>query len=258
MALQFAAQELQACRGLVLRAVSNCGMALQFGSDGLKADVEVVRAAVRQNGQALQYADSSLREDVDVVLSAVTQCGRAFHWAAPSLQSDRSIVLKAVQLSAFAFEYATLDLQNDSEVFLAAVLKQGGLEMDPSEHKGSREYIAERITAAGWQELCGARGALKEAWQADRAFGLAAVVHCSSVYDQLARHVREDRDVALAAVRSDGQLLGKVPYKLRSDLELMTSAIKQCRSLVYLLEPTSRMAAIRAAVQEEGLDVPAL
>eukprot|EP00971_Amphidinium_carterae_P055279 1089574-Amphidinium_carterae.1 len=42
MALQFAAQELQACRGLVLRAVSNCGMALQFGSDGLKADVEVL------------------------------------------------------------------------------------------------------------------------------------------------------------------------------------------------------------------------
>jgi len=263
LALQFAAKDLQSRVDVVTKAVHQSGLALQHAGPELRADKRVVLQAVKQDGHALQYAADSLRKDIEVVLVAVEDCQDAFRHASPTLQKalqqDRSVVLEALAISACAYEYTTEALQEDREIFLAAVLKQCSIEMSYAEHQGSYEAVAQRIGAEGWMELCLARKALREAWQGQRAFGLAAVKRCtspaySSAYKQLAVHVREDKEVALAAVQANGMLFLQVPYRLRCDFDIIGAALQQKRELVYYIEPTLRKRALRTLEPTNGED----
>ena len=46
-----------------MAAVKNNGSALQYASDELQADKEVVLMAVKQNGYAINYASEELKND---------------------------------------------------------------------------------------------------------------------------------------------------------------------------------------------------
>jgi hypothetical protein len=61
--------------------VKQNGDALEFASDELQGDREVVLAAVKQNGDALKYASQQLRGDREVVKAAVEENADALTYA---------------------------------------------------------------------------------------------------------------------------------------------------------------------------------
>ena len=70
-ALQFAAEELQADRKIVMAAVCQGGYALQYATEELKGEREIVMAAVSQNGAALRYATKGLKNDEEILQHAL-------------------------------------------------------------------------------------------------------------------------------------------------------------------------------------------
>ena len=70
-ALEYASDELQNTRKIVMEAVKTCGIVLEFASDDLKKDTEFVMAAVESNGYALEFALDDLENDREIVVEAV-------------------------------------------------------------------------------------------------------------------------------------------------------------------------------------------
>ena len=56
---------------MVLGGVQKSGYAIEYAAEELQADKEVVLAAVQQDGWVLQYAVEALRADKEIVLAAV-------------------------------------------------------------------------------------------------------------------------------------------------------------------------------------------
>ena len=73
------------------------GWALEFASEELQGDREVVLAAVRQNGLALQHASAELKMDRELVLAAVKRYGCALEYASEALRGDPGIIAAAAQ-----------------------------------------------------------------------------------------------------------------------------------------------------------------
>jgi len=65
MYLQFASNQLQNNKNIVIEAVKQNGLVLQLISNELKNDKDVVLQAVKQNGLSLKYASEELKNDID-------------------------------------------------------------------------------------------------------------------------------------------------------------------------------------------------
>ena len=86
-ALEFASDELRACRAMVSTAVMCNGRALEHAAAHLRDDKEIVLEAVTIYGRALEYASLRLRADYDVVVAAMAQEPIAMHWAGEELRA---------------------------------------------------------------------------------------------------------------------------------------------------------------------------
>lgn len=120
--LEFASEELQADRDVVLAAVRIDGGNLMLASDELRADREVVLTAVNNDGYSLLEASEALQADKGIVLAAVKQAGMALCYTnSEELRSDKEVVLAAVTRNGSALKFASATLQADKEVVLIAV-----------------------------------------------------------------------------------------------------------------------------------------
>jgi hypothetical protein len=99
--------------------------ALQFASEELNNDREVVLEAVKQNGTALCWASEELRSDREIVFEAVKRYGSVLQYASIELRNDREIVLTAVKIFSYSLRFASPLLQNDKEIVKAALLSAG-------------------------------------------------------------------------------------------------------------------------------------
>ncbi|CAD7964278.1 unnamed protein product [Amoebophrya sp. A25] len=76
-ALEYASQELQKDRAVVIEAVEECTWALEFAHEERRQDKTVMMKAVEADGMALRFAGPRLREDKELVMKAVEQDGYA-------------------------------------------------------------------------------------------------------------------------------------------------------------------------------------
>eukprot|EP00971_Amphidinium_carterae_P041499 814841-Amphidinium_carterae.1 len=93
--LEFAAEELQGDREIVLVAVQDDGHALQYATEALRGDHKIVLAAVQKDGGALRYATEAVRADPEIVQAAVQEYEFAFRFAADCLLEDANFATEA-------------------------------------------------------------------------------------------------------------------------------------------------------------------
>jgi len=118
LALEHAAEELRADRGLVLAAVRSDPRALGCAAAALRADRSFVLEAVRLDGLALQFAAEGPRADAAVALAALRQNWRSLRHADLSLRMDRGFVLQAVRVNGLALSLAAGEVRDDPELLL--------------------------------------------------------------------------------------------------------------------------------------------
>jgi len=94
-----------------MAAVSQWGLALEYAAEELQCDREIVMAAVSQEGGALQHANLELRSDREIVTAATSQHYFALLYAADALLEDERFAVKARQCFHF-FKITTLSGQS--------------------------------------------------------------------------------------------------------------------------------------------------
>ncbi len=88
LVLEYASEELQAVRDIVLEAVKVNRCVLENLSDGLQADRNIFLAAMMIGGCALEYAYEELQAELHVVFAAVKEDRHALEFTFEELESE--------------------------------------------------------------------------------------------------------------------------------------------------------------------------
>ncbi|KAL1498527.1 hypothetical protein AB1Y20_013848 [Prymnesium parvum] len=203
-AIHYASPKMQACRRVMLAAVSRDGTVLRFLPS--RSDRDVVLAAVRQNGLAIQYADRELRLDKDVVLAANVL---AIRYADRELRLDKDVVLAAVRQNVLAIRYADRELRLDKDVVLAAVRQNVlAIRYADRELRLDKDVVLAAVRQNGLAILYADREL-----QLDKDVVLAAVRQDGLAIRFAGGELQRDKDVVLAAVSSDGEAVRYARYR---------------------------------------------
>ncbi|CAJ1443868.1 unnamed protein product [Effrenium voratum] len=226
LCLETLPEELRGDRDIVLAAVKNTGFAVIHAHPELRSDREIALASVSDRGFVLRYLEDSLKADRGVVLAAVGNDGFALRHASDGLRADREVALRAVRTNGSAVQYVGNCLAQDREIALAAVSSSGA----------ALRYVA-------------------PVFRRDRDVVLAAVRSCGQALKFIEdERLREDPEVALAAVRSDFTAFQHVPFQLKTDRTIALAAVKQSARIFKSLPETvkSDREVALAAVQNDG------
>lgn len=223
-ALKYADETLKNDRTIVLEAVKSSGYALHFANPGLRGDKEIVMAAVRQDGRALEAA---LIRDRDIVLVAVKQLGRALKFAPPAMQDDEEVVGAAVMSrdTIQAFQYASPRLKRDAEFILKMLSKNSlMLQYVDVSLKNDKDFMSKALAINIDSSRYGGESIKK-----DKEIGLYAINHDhgnGEAFRQLNISLRDDIDVAWAAIKRYGGSYKNLSDRLKFDRDLALAAVK--------------------------------
>jgi len=195
------------------RAVAEGRVELENLSEDLRNDHVVVLAAVKADGFSLQHAGDTLRSDRSIILAALHETGLALQFAPEEAQMDRSIVLEAVNRQGLAIQFAHISLRRDAQLVLAALEERGRALPLARKTEELREATRRILDKAG---------PLLE----NRGFMLAAISFVSFAFEHRSTELASDREITLAAVTKDPEMMCFTAEDLTSDKDFMISAIK--------------------------------
>lgn len=115
---------------------------LEFAPEELQDDKEMVMAAVGQDGELLKHASSYLQDDMEVVDHAMRQNIKAFQFASEAIKNDKAVVMAAIEQNAKLLQYASIHKRDDMELVMEAVKKDGMVIQYASDKcKDNREVV---------------------------------------------------------------------------------------------------------------------
>lgn len=121
--LEYASDELQADREVVLAAIHQSGITLEFAYEAFRLDDEIVYEASLNNPQAFRFVSRKQVKDRDLVLRIAKGNGDGWDlFVEQGYQNDREVVLAAVRCDGKNLQYASMELQNDKQIVIVAVL----------------------------------------------------------------------------------------------------------------------------------------
>ncbi|CAE6920617.1 unnamed protein product [Symbiodinium sp. CCMP2592] len=210
----------------VKSAVLLNGLVLQLVPENVRQHATVLRA-VQQNGLALQFAGEELRADQRVVREAILQNAMALEFASEVLRTRRDVVLMAVVRNGHALQFASEDLQQDHTLVLTA---------------------ARRFFFADWSWFFQDK-AIKDR----RHIAIAAVSMDASALPHTGRQA--DKEVVLAALQRDGQMLEFASEDLQADPSLVLAAVASDGTALRFASNALRgcRKVVVAAVRQNGL-----
>lgn len=126
--------------------------------------------------------------------------------AGPELRKDFDVAIAAVQEDAEVFQYLELEHRSDRRIALAAI-KSHHPRASSSEYGDALQYVGAELMA-------------------DRGFLLEALRAVGNCFRFLPMELKDDRELALAAVHQDGMALSLLTPELR-DFEISVVAVRQ-------------------------------
>ena len=211
-------------------------------SKELRSDKEIVLMALDRNYHCIEHVGEELLGDREVILQGINSCndndcddyaepGWAFSYASKALRADRSLLELALPVFGAALNYASKDLQLDIDLNKQAIKKSGrahqyestySLESMPKEIQNNKEiilYALEHHVGIDTTKM-------PEAMLNDREIALAIIKAGSCRgFETLSSELRADFEVAKAAVQVDGKNLQHVSKTLKSDPEIVSTAL---------------------------------
>jgi len=203
LVLQFASDELRNDKELLLKAIKEIqGDALCFASDTLKDDDEVVKAAVLTGGMNIDYASDRLKDDKDMMLLAVQYDSSAAVYASDRLKKDKNFAKKVVVMNDITLQFIDDKLKNDKQFLIEALSDTSGI--------------------ANGQVLFD----LNYDFSDDKDLAMVIVRRHGAEFEDLSDELRDDKEVAVAAIKNDYPLAFEyVSDRLKDDKELLTFAL---------------------------------
>lgn len=219
-ALEFASLRLRGDRNFMQGAAEMDWRALRFADKALLRDRELVRITTEKNWQALSFTGEAMRSDRELLKVALDQTALALKYAGEPLRKDRNVVLDAVKQNWLALEFAAPCLQEDPEILLLATQQSW--------------QALKFIPRCAKVELPVMLKAVKQNWEALHLFigdirSEAEFVELAKENPRIIQHpcLRGRRNVVKAAVETNGLALQHASPDLKSDKDIVTSALRQ-------------------------------
>eukprot|EP01061_Rhynchopus_euleeides_P018498 TRINITY_DN30628_c0_g1_i1.p1 TRINITY_DN30628_c0_g1~~TRINITY_DN30628_c0_g1_i1.p1 ORF type:complete len:729 (+),score=158.01 TRINITY_DN30628_c0_g1_i1:61-2247(+) len=201
----------------------------------MRGNKEIVLLAVSHLGsESFSHATAELRGDADFVMQAMEESCDVYRLASPEVRSNKAVAMRQLPSRGRLLEFASSELRDDREVVLAAM----------SRTAGNLQYASPRLQRDRGLVLQAVRSQCEFLHQAgadlcdDKEVALAALTECtvcneskgdgggnSTLYSYLSATLREDREVALAAVRRSSLSLLNAGDAIRSDPEVVRAAV---------------------------------
>lgn len=173
----------------------------------LRDSYDFVLKAVKQDGAVLEYIDSVFRDDYDMVYESAMQQSRGYQYASDRMHSDPDIariVLHHKNCSNYLYISSHLTQSKDFLLWVA-----GSVEAKCS---GFYSYLFKILEKS---EFMDARQYLMK---------VISVDDCA--YEHAPDALRDDKDIALHAVRKNSFSLRHVSKRLIDDYEIILAALK--------------------------------
>ena len=215
-ALEFASKELQDNDMVVRRAILNYNTtALQFASDRLKNNFDIVKTAVQMNPEVLKFASKELRNNEDIVKEAVAYDTEYFKFAGDKIKEQFPNVEKFTEKILYDNkEYALNELQHTMSNFNSV----------SDRLKNDKEFIGEIVTlGTGRNRL----EFIPDKFKDDKDIVLKAMKTDGISLEFVSDRLKEDKEVVMTAVKNNWKALEFVPDKFKDDKDIIMEVVKQ-------------------------------
>lgn len=200
-----------------IRWATECDNSFQIASWKIQGNKDCCIAAIMKNGNNLRYASSEMKADKEVVLLAVRTCDQLLKCASYELQQDKEVVCAAFTevTGDNVFNQLSSGLKEDSDILAAY---KDGLIKALSQTGNLMLYQVPSI-------------------RNDKEIILAALSYNGNNYECLSKELKEDENIARAAISSKmygAEAVGHLPTSIK--LNVMFEPLLKDLFIKYLAE----------------------
>ncbi|OLQ03582.1 Anthranilate N-benzoyltransferase protein 2 [Symbiodinium microadriaticum] len=179
---------------------------------------------LQEDGMELLFAPEEVQADRELVTLAVRHCGDALALAAEELRSDRDVAMAAVSQAGLALSFVSAALKADKDLVLRAV-QQNGLALRHASAALQRDADV-ALAAVEQNGYVIAEPGFDSALRDDPQVAHAAVSYDGCTLKHVGSDLRKDRQLVLTAVKSNGNAIQWADARFRSDREVMMAAVR--------------------------------
>lgn len=233
LAFGFADPELRRNKEFVMECVGNySGDNLQFVKLSFRSDYDICLKAVQKTSTSIRFVDSILLEyHQDIALCGLYKNEKFFCHLPVQLKEDRVFILKALDIEFNVYYYLDEQLQDDLDIAFKVIKEDPSLFCDLSGKLQNTYELAKQAI----QELPVNINYASNAIQNDAtiiAIILQALTQNSSLFAKFNAAIRENYDIAKAAIEESPDNLAHVNDELRANCELVMTAVEK-KPLMY-------------------------
>ena len=188
-------------------------------------DKEVVKQVFENDRDSLQYASSTLKNDRAFMFELMKVNHYAYDYIGESLRKDKELAELGLKWDSGRLKYMDESFKDDPEIVLNAMksyLQIKSFQYASERLRGDKKFIFSYMSAPAYTEI------LKyatNAFKSNKQFMLEAIQKYPSSYRWIDESLKEDRDICLAVVSTEGRLLKLLPKKYHSDIEMVEAAV---------------------------------
>ena len=244
--LQWASEELQNDRELVLSQVRKAGDYLDRTRPKWLEDAEIVQAALRNFPAMVSSCHGIVLDDPVFMLDMLKvhgfgRWGEIVH--SEKLQRDRDFALKTVREAAIgssgflSWGFTPTWWLDDEEIVRTVLGRRGQDLRSISETLRTKRDIVEIAVNQNGAALEFAAEYLRD----DRDLVLLALRRHGNALEFASENLRDDREVVLEAVRLDGKALQFASSRLRADREVVLVALQKSAEAFHFVDEKLRL-----------------
>lgn len=175
-------------------------------------DWEIIMTAVNIYCGIFETLSDSFRDDKKIALAAAARDQRAYEFMSERLKNDRDIVKARIKFVIADFYSIPQHLQHDKEIILFTLgLDNSGAFLNTFRYaQDNKEIMLSVVRSASWK------------------------------FRYASNRLKKDRELAIAAVSQNGDLLRIVDPSLQNDDAVVAEAVYNCRSSVKYANPRFR------------------
>jgi len=180
---------------------------------------ELVLKLIKNGAAPLDYVSNNLKDDIDVVINAVTNNGSQLKFASDRLKDNQQIILKAIENDSKYFEYASDNLKSNVEFISNLIIN-------------TKYYIRSRTSPILIKEN-----------PDDYKF----VPNLEYIFKYCSEQILSNKELMILAVKQEGSLLAFASEVLKSDKEIVLTALQN--------RPTKDILMLASKKLQEDLDL---
>jgi len=228
----------------VLNLIKEKGYQLNFTldiPDQLKSNKQVIEAVLEHSRFDVEMLTEASKNDLDIMLLVAEKKSYCFKDFPDWAKNNKQIALAAIKDSADAFEYASQVLRSDKEVVLTALNSNSAMYNTMSFVMSEEITNDIEVIKAAIKSHNQAFSYIPDKWKSNKEIldlVISAEISDSS-FEHFPESYRDDKNVALKAVKDDAGCSRYLSMRLKDDKELALIAINDRG--IYLEEFSERV-----------------